>query len=52
MSIVEILSYYLLVIALYPTLGIIEIMVMIIAPTIWFIVFNHAMWGSVIAPKV
>ena len=53
MSIVEILSYYLLVIALYPTLGITEIVVMIIAPTIWFMLLNRIMWGNTyITPKV
>lgn len=49
---IEILSYFGLVFALQPVLGLSGLLFMIVYPLIWFVAWNRIYWSTWIAPRV
>lgn len=52
MSLVEMFSYYLIVVALWPTLGLYESVFLLFGATLWFLGLNRLLWKTGIGPRV
>lgn len=52
MAAIEILTMYMMIVALSPIIGVLQSLTLIIGSVVWVVVFNKYLWGTALAPQV